>query len=79
MAWGWMACGWLAERWMACGWLAERWMAGSAGGVTDRAVTVHAATDRAVQALRPMRLFHWSNTYLALLFLAVAVDSLLMH
>jgi heme o synthase len=27
--------------------------------------------------LRPMRLFHASNTYLALLFLAVAVDSLL--
>ncbi len=29
------------------------------------------------QPLRPMRLFHASNTYLALLFLAVAVDSLL--
>nr|WP_248961580.1 heme o synthase [Sphaerisporangium perillae] len=28
-------------------------------------------------ALRPMRFFHWSNAYLALLFLAVAVDSLL--
>jgi protoheme IX farnesyltransferase len=27
-------------------------------------------------ALRPMRLFHWSNTYLALLFLAVAVSPL---
>jgi len=26
---------------------------------------------------RPMRLFHWSNTYLTLLFLAVAVDTLL--
>jgi protoheme IX farnesyltransferase len=24
--------------------------------------------------IRPMRLFHWSITYLALLFLAVAVD-----
>ena len=31
----------------------------------------------AMVALRPMRLFHWSNTYLALLFLSVAVDSLL--
>ncbi len=29
------------------------------------------------QALRPMRLFHWSNTYLALLFLVVAIDPLL--
>jgi heme o synthase len=28
-------------------------------------------------ALRPMRLFHWSNTYLALLFVAVALDALL--
>ena len=28
-------------------------------------------------ALKPMRLFHWSNTYLALLFVAVAVDPLL--
>ncbi len=30
-------------------------------------------------AHRPMRLFHWSNAYLAMLFLAVAVDSLLMR
>jgi protoheme IX farnesyltransferase len=28
--------------------------------------------------LRPMRFFHWSNIYLALLFLTVAVDSLLV-
>ncbi|WP_274385511.1 heme o synthase [Streptosporangium sp. KLBMP 9127] len=28
--------------------------------------------------LRPMRFFHWSNAYLALLFLAVAIDSLLV-
>jgi protoheme IX farnesyltransferase len=28
-------------------------------------------------AVAPMRLFHWSITYLALLFLAVAVDQLL--
>jgi heme o synthase len=30
-----------------------------------------------VVGLRPMRLFHWSNTYLTLLFLAVALDPLL--
>ncbi|MFD0664268.1 heme o synthase [Thermocatellispora tengchongensis] len=29
-------------------------------------------------ALRPMRFFHWSNAYLALLFLTVAIDSLLV-
>jgi protoheme IX farnesyltransferase len=28
------------------------------------------------EAVMPMRLFHWSITYLALLFLAVAVDQL---
>ena len=28
-------------------------------------------------ALKPMRLFHWSNSYLALLFLAAAIDPLL--
>lgn len=27
-------------------------------------------------ALRPMRLFHWSNTYLTLLFVAVAIDAI---
>ena len=29
-------------------------------------------------ALRPMRLFHWSNSYLALVFVAAAVDPLLL-
>ncbi len=43
--------------------------AGAAGDSAQRTSTA--------QAIRPMRLFHWSNTYLALLFLAVAVDSLL--
>ena len=28
-------------------------------------------------ALRPMRLFHWSNSYLALVFVAAAIDPLL--
>ena len=28
-------------------------------------------------ALQPMRLFHWSNSYLALVFVAAAVDTLL--
>ena len=30
-----------------------------------------------VVALKPMRLFHWSNMYLSLLFVAVALDPLL--
>jgi protoheme IX farnesyltransferase len=28
-------------------------------------------------ALKPMRLFHWSNSYLALVFVAAAIDPLL--
>ena len=36
---------------------------------------LHART-RAGGEVSPMRLFHWSITYLALLFLAVAVDQL---
>ena len=37
-----------------------------------------AASDNVVD-LRPMRLFHWSNMYLSLLFVAVALDPLLMR
>ena len=32
-----------------------------------------------LSVVRPMRLFHWSNMYLSLLFVAVAVDPLLFH
>jgi protoheme IX farnesyltransferase len=32
-----------------------------------------------LRVVRPMRLFHWSNMYLSLLFVAVALDPLLMH
>ncbi|MFM7213143.1 MAG: heme o synthase [Actinomycetota bacterium] len=38
------------------------------------AYALRARVNRASDDLRPMRLFHWSITYLALLFLAVAVD-----
>lgn len=30
-------------------------------------------------ALKPMRLFHWSNSYIALVFAAVAIDPLIFH
>jgi protoheme IX farnesyltransferase len=42
-----------------------------------RAVAQGEADD--VVALKPMRLFHWSNMYLSLLFVAVALDPLLMR
>jgi protoheme IX farnesyltransferase len=38
---------------------------------------LHARARRGVAALAPMRLFHWSITYLSLLFVAVALDPLL--
>ena len=37
---------------------------------------LHAAVRRGL-TVNPMRLFHLSNTYLALLFVAIAVDSIL--
>jgi protoheme IX farnesyltransferase len=36
-----------------------------------------AAVSDDVVAIKPMRLFHWSNMYLSLLFLGVALDPLL--
>jgi protoheme IX farnesyltransferase len=38
---------------------------------------LHARARAGVAELAPMRLFHWSITYLSLLFVAVAVDPLL--
>jgi len=38
---------------------------------------VRARAGLADAALKPMRLFHWSNSYLALVFVAAAIDSLL--
>ncbi len=42
-----------------------------------RARSADSAGRTGIAVLQPMRLFHWSNTYLALLFLAVAIDPLL--
>ena len=39
----------------------------------------NAADPDDVVALKPMRLFHWSNMYLSLLFVAVALDPLIMR
>jgi protoheme IX farnesyltransferase len=35
------------------------------------------ARSRRGEPLKPMRLFHWSYTYLTIVFIAAAVDSLL--
>ncbi len=47
-----------------------------AGAVFLREAHLLLARERSGAELAPMRLFHWSITYLALLFLAVAVDQL---
>jgi protoheme IX farnesyltransferase len=48
-----------------------------AGGLfVAEAHRLHRRTERG-EAPRPMRLFHWSTTYLTILFAAVAVDALL--
>ncbi len=60
------------------------WLYPAVAAVAGAALIIEAAAlwRRARQglvdaALRPMRLFHWSNSYLALVFVAAAVDPLL--
>ncbi|MCH1883149.1 heme o synthase [Agrococcus sp. ARC_14] len=50
--------------------IAGAWFVGEAHGLYSRAI-------QGVAELRPMRVFHASNTYLTLVFLAVGVDPLL--
>ena len=53
---------------------------GGSGALTEALVTrlrsdgATVSAGEPVTALRPMRLFHWSNSYLALVFVAAAVD-----
>ncbi len=49
------------------------------GAVFGREVWVLRAAVLRADGVRPLRLFHWSITYLSLLFLAVAVDVVLRH
>jgi heme o synthase len=61
--------------------LATGWVYGVVAGAAGAALLVEAhrllrATVRSGQ-VRPMRLFHLSNSYLALFFVALAVDTLL--
>jgi protoheme IX farnesyltransferase len=46
------------------------------GGVFLREAHALQGRVRRGETVSPMRLFHWSITYLALLFLAVAIDQL---
>jgi heme o synthase len=54
---------------------------GAAATVTGTLFLVEAVRlirrSRRGEPLKPMRLFHWSTTYLTLLFVAVAVDALI--
>ena len=61
--------------------LATTWVYGCLAVVLGAAFLVEAhrlyAGVRRGEKVSPMRLFHWSNTYLALLFCAVALDALI--
>jgi heme o synthase len=61
------------------GWLYPAAAAVLGGAFLVEAYRLYGLARRGVSgvALRPMRLFHWSNTYLALLFVAVALDAVL--
>ena len=57
------------------------WIYGVAASVTGALFLLEAVRlvgrSRRGEPLKPMRLFHWSTTYLTILFLAVAVDALI--
>ena len=50
---------------------------GSAFLVESHLLLGRSAKSDNVSDLKPMRLFHWSNMYLSLLFVAVALDPLI--
>jgi protoheme IX farnesyltransferase len=61
------------------GWVYPAAAAALGGAFLVEAYRLYGLARRGVSgvALRPLRLFHWSNTYLALLFVAVALDAVL--
>jgi protoheme IX farnesyltransferase len=61
---------------LATGWVYGVLALGAGAALLAEAHRLLAAT-RAGQAGHPMRLFHLSNSYLAFVFLAVAVDTFL--
>jgi protoheme IX farnesyltransferase len=61
---------------VATGWVYGLAALGAGGALLAEAYRLLAATGRGSRG-RPMRLFHLSNSYLAFLFVAVAVDTLL--
>jgi protoheme IX farnesyltransferase len=62
---------------LATGWIYGLTAAGVGGAFLVEAHRLYRAVRRGERA-RPLRLFHLSNSYLALLFLAVAVDALVI-
>jgi protoheme IX farnesyltransferase len=52
-------------------------VAAVAGGLFVLAAHTMSGRIRRGEPARPMRLFHWSNTYLTIIFVAIAVDALL--
>ncbi len=63
--------------------LATGWVYGAVAMVAGAVLLLEAhrllAATRRGEAGKPMRLFHFSNSYLALIFVAVAIDTFVLH
>jgi heme o synthase len=78
LAYGWATVATSLLLWpLATGWIYGLAAAGVGGAFLIEAHRLYGAVRRGGQA-RPMRLFHLSNSYLTLLFVAVAADALLL-
>lgn len=73
----WLMVAWSLLLVLATGWIYAAVAVFAGGWFVAMAHRLHAAVRRGV-TVNPMRLFHLSNTYLALVFVAIAVDSVLL-
>ena len=76
VAYTWLMVAWTLLLVPATGWLYAVFAAGAGAWFLVLAHRLHQATKRGV-ATKPLRLFHMSNTYLMVVFVALAVDSAL--
>ena len=79
LRYGWLTVGTSLLLWpLATGWLYGAAALALGGTFLLAAHRLYRAVRRGAERVRPMRLFHLSNSYLALLFLAVGADALLL-
>jgi protoheme IX farnesyltransferase len=79
LRYGWLTVATSLLLWpLATGWLYGAAAVALGGAFLLAAHRLYGAVRRGSERVMPMRLFHLSNSYLALLFLAVAADALLL-